>query len=75
MHAFKQNGHRDVIDAGHANQEDDEDEERRKILSLCCFDGVIGQLHKQVKTVESYQGHCQGSVEARWGVQSKIVDM
>ena len=73
MHALKQS---EIIGTDHDNQEDDEDEDRIEVLSLCCcFDGVIGQLHKQVKALESYQGQPQGSENASWVVQSKIVDM
>lgn len=76
VHALKQNLHSDMIHTGHDDHEDGEDEERTEVLSLsCCLDGVIGQLHKQVKTLESYQGQPQESVEATWSVQSKIVDM
>ena len=73
VHALKQS---EIIGTDHDNQEDDEDEDRIEVLSLCCcFDGVIGQLHKQVKALESYQGQPQGSENASWVVQSKIVDM
>ncbi len=76
VHALKRNAHHDMIGTGHDDEEDDEDEERSEILSLCCcLDGVIGQLHKQVKSLESYQGQPQVSVEASCSVQSKIVDM
>ena len=76
VHAFKHNGYNDTIGTGHADQEDDEDEERSEILSLCCcLDGVISQLHKQVKSVESYQRQPQRSIVASGGVLSKIVDM
>ena len=52
MHAFKQNYHSNNIGTGH---DDQQDEERSEILSLCSsLDGVIGQLHKQVKALESY---------------------
>ena len=55
---------------------DDEDGERTETLNLCCcLDGVIGQLHKQVKVLQSYQGQPQKSLEVTWNVQSKIVDM
>ncbi|DBA82520.1 TPA: hypothetical protein ACH3X2_000744 [Trebouxia sp. C0005] len=70
VHALGQNGHSDIIGTGL------EDEERSEIHSLCCcLDGVIGQLHKQVKSLKAYQRQPQGTVEASWGVQSKIVHM
>ena len=48
VHAFKKNDQSDIIDIGHNDQEANEDE----IVSLCCcLDGVIGQLHKQVKAL------------------------
>ncbi len=73
VHAFKQSDQDDIIGIGHGN---DEDEERSQILSLCsCLDGVIGQLHKQVKAIESYQKEPQEVAENNWDVQSKIVDM
>ncbi len=76
MRAFKQSDQDDIIGIGHGNDEDDEDEERSEILSLCsCLDGVIGQLHKQVKALESYQKEPQEVAENSWDVQSKIVDM
>ena len=63
----------EITGTGHDYQED---EDRIEILSLCCcLDGVIGQLHKQVKALESYQGQPHGSENASWGVQRKIVDM
>ncbi len=47
MHALKQS---ETTGIDNDNQEDDEDEDRIEVLSLCCcLDGVIGQLHKQVK--------------------------
>ena len=73
VHALEQS---ESTGTGHDTQEDDEDEDRIEILSLCCcLDGVIGQLHKQVKALESYQGQPQGSENASWAVQSKIIDM
>ncbi len=34
-----------------AQEDDDADEERAKVLNLCsCLDGVVGQLQKQMKT-------------------------
>ena len=75
VHAFKKNEQSDIIGTGHDDQEDDEDE-RTEILSLCsCLDGVIGQLHKQVKALESYQKEPQEFAQTSWEVQSKIVDM
>ena len=51
VHAFKKNDQSNIIDIGHNDQEANEDE-RSEILSLCCcLDGVIGQLHKQVKAL------------------------
>ena len=36
--------------------EDDEDEEKDELLSLCsCLDGVMSHLQKQVETLKSYQ--------------------
>ena len=76
VHAFKQNDQSDIIDTCHGDQEDDEDEERSEILSLCyCLDGVIGQLHKQVKALGAYHKEPQKFVQKCWVVQSKIVDM
>ncbi len=73
MHALKQS---ETTGIDNDNQEDDEDEDRIEVLSLCCcLDGVIGQLHKQVKALESYQQQPQRSEDASWVVQSKIVDM
>ena len=51
VHAFNHNDRSDITGTGHDDQED----ERSEILSLCsCLDGVIGQLHKQVKVLNSY---------------------
>ena len=76
VNALKQNDQRDIISTGHGNDEDDENEERSEILGVCsCLDGVIGQLHKQVKALESYQKEPQELVQSSWDVQSKIVDM
>ena len=73
VHALKQS---EITGTGQDYQEDDEDEDRVEILSLCrCLDGVIGQLHSQVKALESYQEQPQRSDNASWVVQSKIVDM
>ena len=59
-----------------APEDDDADEERAEVLSLCsCLDGVVGQLQKQMKTLQSYQRQPQESAETSWVVQSKIVDM
>ena len=70
VHALKQS---EITGKDHGNQED---EDRIEVLSLCCcLDGVIGQLHKQVKALESYQQQSQRSEDASWVVQSKIVDM
>ena len=56
--------------------EDDEDEEKDELLSLCsCLDDVISHLQEQVETLKSYQRQPQETVEANWAVQSKIVDM
>ena len=75
VHAFKQNDHSDITGTGHDDQEDDEDE-RSEILNLCsCLDGVIGQLHKQVKVLQSYQKEPQEIAQTSLDVQSKIVDM
>ena len=47
MHAFRQNGHSDIIGTCLEGEEGDKDEERDEIHSLCsCLDGVIGRLHK-----------------------------
>ena len=74
VHALKHNVLDGIID--HDDDEDDEDGERTETLNLCCcLDGVIGQLHKQVKVLESYQGQPQKSLEVTWNVQSKIVGM
>ena len=60
----------------HGAEEDHEDEEQDKLLSLCsCLDGVVGQLHKQVETLKSYQRQPQEPVGTTCTVQSKIVDM
>ena len=73
VHALKQS---ETTGIDNDNQEDDEDEDRIEVLSLCCcLDGVIGQLHKQVKALESNQQQPQRSADASWVVQSKIVDM
>ena len=75
MHAFKQNGHNDITSTEHV-ADDDEDEEKDEVLSLCsCLDGVISHLQKQVETLKSYQGQPQETAEANWAVQSRIVDM
>ena len=56
--------------------EDDEDEERDEVLNLCsCLDKVIGQLQKQVETLNSYQRQPQQSAETSWAVQSNTADM
>ena len=71
VHALKHNVLNGVIGTDH-----DEDAERTETLNLCCcLDGVIGQLHKQVNVLQSYQGQPQKSLEVTWNVQSKIVDM
>ena len=60
----------------HGAEEDHEDEEKDELLSLCsCLDGVVGQLHKQVETLKSYQTQPQEPAGTTWTVQSKIVDM
>ena len=47
------------------DEEDAEDEERSEIHShCCCLDGVIGQLHKQVKSLQAYQRQPQETVGA-----------
>ena len=76
VHALKHNVLDGVIGTDHDDDdEDDEDGERTETLNLCCcLDGVIGQLHKQVKVLQSYQGQPQKSLEVTWNVQSKIVD-
>ena len=59
-----------------AQEDDDADEERAEVLNLCsCLDGVVGQLQKQMKTLQSYQRQPQETAENSWVVQSKIVDM
>lgn len=71
MHALKHN----VFDGITGTDHDDyEDGERAETLNLCCcLDGVIDQLHKQVKVLQSYPGQPQKSLEVTWNVQSKIV--
>jgi len=59
-----------------AQEDDDADEERAEVLNLCsCLDGVVGQLQKQMKTLQSYQRQPQETAENSWVVQNKIVDM
>lgn len=68
MHVFKQNGHNDITSTEHV-ADDDEDEEKDEVLSLCsCLDGVISHLQKQVETLKSYQGQPQETAEANWAV-------
>ena len=75
VHALKQNDHSYITITEHV-AEDDEDEEKDELLSLCsCLDGVISHLQKQVETLKSYQGQPQETAEANWAVQSRIVDM
>ena len=70
VHAFNHNDQSDITGTGH------DDHERSDILSLCsCLDGVIGQLHKQVKVLNSYHKEPQQFAQTIWDVQSKIVDM
>ena len=72
VHAFNHNDQSDITGTGHDDQED----KRSEILSLCsCLDGVIGQLHKQVKVLNSYHKEPQQFAQTMWDVQSKIVDM
>ena len=76
VHALKHNVLDGIIGTDHDDNEDDEDGEKSETLNLCCcLDGVIGQLHKQVKLLQSYQGQPQKSLEVTWNIQSKIVDM
>jgi len=74
--AFSQSGQSLITGTASVAPEDDEDEERDEVLNLCsCLDGVIGQLQKQMETLNSYQRQPQQSAETSWAVQSKIVDM
>ena len=51
--AFSQSG---LTGTASVAPEDDEDEERDEMLNICsCLDGVIGQLQKQMETLNSYQ--------------------
>ena len=76
VHALKHSVLDGIIGTDHDDYEDDEDGERTETLHLCCcLDGVIDQLHKQVKVLQSYQGQPHKSLEVTWNVQSKIVDM
>jgi len=76
MQVFSQINQGDITSTKHVAEQDDEDEERDELLSLCsCLDGVISHLQKQVETLKSYQRQPQETVEANWVVQSKIVDM
>ena len=77
VHALKHNVLDGVTGTDHDDGEDDDDDGKRtETLNLCCcLDGVIGQLHKQVKALESYQGQPQGSLEVTWNVHSKDIDM
>ncbi len=76
VQAFSQIGQSGITGTANVAQEDDEHEERDEVLNLCsCLDGVIGQLHKQMETLNSYQRQPQDSAETSWAVQSKIVDM
>ena len=60
----------------HGAEEDHEDEEKDELLSLCsCLDGVVGQLHKQVETLKSYQRQPQEPAGTTCTVKSNIVDM
>ena len=71
--AFSQSGQSGLTGTASVAPEDDEDDE---VLSLCsCLDGVIGQLQKQMETLNSYQRQPQQSAETSRAVQSKIVDM
>jgi len=54
----------------------EDDHERDEFLNLCsCLEGVISQLQKQMKTLQSYQRQPQESAKPSWAVQSSIVDM
>ena len=76
VHALKHSVLDGIIGTDHVDYEDDEDGERTETLHLCChLDGVIDQLHKQVKVLQSYQGQPHKALEVTWNVQSKIVDM
>ena len=56
--AFSQSGQSVLTGTASVAPEDDEDE----VLSLCsCLDGVIGQLQKQMETLNSYQRQPQQS--------------
>jgi len=73
--AFSQSGQSPITGTASVAA-DDEDEERDEVLNLCsCLDGVIGQLQKQMETLNSYQRQPQQSAETSWAAQSKIVDM
>ena len=74
--AFSQSGQSLITGIAGVAPEDDEDEERDGVLNLCsCLDGGIGQLQKQMETLNSYQRQPQQLAETSWAVQSKIVDM
>lgn len=61
MLAFSQSG---LTGAASVATEDDEDEERDEVLNTCsCQDGVIGQLQKQMETLNSDQTQPQQSAE------------
>ena len=76
MQAFSQINQDETASTEHVVEEDDGDEERDELLSLCsCLDGGISHLQKQVETLKSYQRQSQESTEATGAVQSKIVNM
>ena len=62
--AFSQSGQSGLTGTASVAPEDDEDEERDEVLNICsCLDGVIGQLQKQMETLNSYQRQPQQSAE------------
>ena len=72
MQAFSQINQDEAASTEHVVEEDDGDEERDELLSLCsCLDGGISHLQKQVETLKSYQRQSQESTEATGAVQSK----
>ena len=76
MQVLSQINEGSLTSTDHGAEEDHEDEEKDELLSLCsCLDGVVGQLHKQVETLKSYQRQPQEPAGTTCTVQIKIVDM